>query len=535
MNSFENAPPENALTTIEMLDRAAASFGDKTFIEENDLTLSFIECREQCRQVAAALIELGFQAGDKAAIWAPNIHQWILAALGTQLAGGTLVTINTRYKGTEAATILRESNASVLFCIGHFLNQDYPKMLAEQDTPLLKNTIIFDDRYTTNNKQQWQWPAFLKLAEKIDVSTIDTRAYAVSADDISDILFTSGTTGVPKGVMTSHAQNIETFKTWTALLGLDANDRYLVINPFFHSFGYKAGILACLMRGTTLLPHLIFDTQAILQRIDRENITMMPGPPTLFQSILADPQLAKYNLSSLTKAATGAAIIPVSMIVKMREQLGIETVVTAYGLTESCGVVTMCRAGDSPEIIAQTSGRAIPGVELRCVDSQGDAVAVGEPGEIVFRGFNVMRGYFNHQQATREAIDEQGWLHTGDIGVLDEAGNLSITDRLKDMFITGGFNCYPAEIENCLNGRDDIAQCAVIGIPDERMGEVAMAWIIRMPNAEPLDEATLISWCRDNMANYKVPRKVVFVESLPLNASGKVLKTDLRDQYKSTI
>jgi acyl-CoA synthetase (AMP-forming)/AMP-acid ligase II len=355
------------------------------------------------------------------------------------------------------------------------------------------------------------------------------RATAVAGNDLSDILFTSGTTGKPKGVMTEHAQNLRGFEVWTDVVGLCQNDRYLIVNPFFHSFGYKAGWLSCFMRGATCLPQDVFDVPTVLQRIGRDHVTALPGPPTLYQTILAHPDFESYDLSSLRLAVTGAAVVPVDLIIKMREVLAFETVITGYGLTETCGIVSMCRHDDDPETIANTSGRAIPGVEVRCIDPDGSEVARGEPGEIVVRGYNVMRGYFDDEAATAETIDADGWLHTGDIGVMDERGYLRITDRIKDMFIMGGFNCYPAEIESMLAGHDDIQQVAVIGVPDERMGEVGMAFVVPMPG-RTLDEKAVVAWCRENMANYKVPRHVAILEELPINAMGKVTKFVLREK-----
>ena len=254
---------------------------------------------------------------------------------------------------------------------------------------------------------------------------------------------------------------------------------------------------------------------------------MLPGPPTIYQSLLAHPQRADYDLSSLRLAVTGAAAVPVELVKQMRETLGFETVVTAYGLTETCGVVTICRPEDSAETIATTSGKAMPGVEVKCVDNAGACVAVGEAGEICVRGYNVMQAYFNNPEATAETIDAEGWLHTGDVGVLDGDGYLRITDRLKDMIISGGFNIYPAEIENGLAALPGVVQSAVIGVADERMGEVAKVFIVQQADSE-LTEAGVIAWCRENMANYKVPRAVEFIAEMPLNASGKILKTELR-------
>lgn len=519
--------PCNSKTIPQLINAAAAHFDDRVFIDDNGYTITFRQLQEQSRNVAAALMSRDFKLGDKAAIWAPNIYQWVIAAMGIQTAGGVLVTINTRYKGSEAADILRRASASILFSVGDFLDTDYTQMLANEDIGSINDIVVFNP--TANDSLSWN--DFYGRGEqhltKYGSDALEQRIAEIQPTDLSDILFTSGTTGAPKGVMTSHEQNIRTFKIWTELLGLDENDRYLVINPFFHSFGYKAGILACLMRGTRLIPHQVFDPELILQRVERERITMMPGPPTLFQSILSSPHLNDFDISTLSKTTTGAAVIPVELITNIRQTLGIQTVLTAYGLTESCGLVSMCRHEDSDSTVATTSGRAIPGIELRCVDEHGQPLEAGHAGEIVVRGFNIMLGYFENSVATAESIDNDGWLHTGDIGFLDNHGNLSITDRLKDMFITGGFNCYPAEIENQLSQHPSIASCAVIGIPDVRLGEVTMAWVV-LESGCSLDEQQLISWSRDRIANYKVPRRVQVIDSLPLNASGKVLKMQLR-------
>ncbi|MEJ2533466.1 MAG: AMP-binding protein, partial [Halioglobus sp.] len=297
----------------------------------------------------------------------------------------------------------------------------------------------------------------------------------------------------------------------------------------FHSFGYKAGWLAAILRGARILPVQSFDLDEVMERIQRERVSMLPGPPTIYQSLLSHPRRADYDLSSLRLAVTGAAPVPVRLVEQMREDLGFEVVVTAYGLTESCGVVSICRPEDSAERISHTSGRAMDGVEMKCVDAQGAEVPRGVEGEIWCRGFNVMQGYLDNPEETARTITADGWLKTGDVGVMDVDGYVRITDRLKDMFIVGGFNCYPAEIENSLCSMPGVARAAVIGVPDERLGEVARAYIVPAADAE-LDEASVIAWCRANMANYKVPRAVRLVPELPLNAGGKVLKTVLREQ-----
>ena len=316
------------------------------------------------------------------------------------------------------------------------------------------------------------------------------------------------------------------------MVGLGAGDRYLIVNPFFHTFGYKAGILACLMAGATVVPEAVFDAGAVMARIAEERISVLPGPPTLYQTLLGDPRRSDYDLSSLRLGVTGAAVVPVELVKAMGEELGFTTVLTAYGLTESCGTVTMCRRSDPPEIVANTSGRAIPDLEVQAV-VDGRPVPTGEPGEIVVRGYTVMSGYWGNEEATAEAIDDDGWLHTGDIGVMDEAGNVTITDRLKDMYVVGGFNAYPAEIEALLRNHDGVGAVAVVGVPDERMGEVGCAYVVAAEAGSDPDELgrSILSWSRGAMANYKVPRGVVLVDALPVNASGKVLKRELRDRH----
>lgn len=520
---LQPASGSTATTIPELIAVAAERFGERRFLEEGDMRLSFRAFADQTRAVAAALIACGIQPGDRVGVWAPNISQWVIAALGSQCAGAVLVTLNTRYKGSEAAYILRTSGTRLLFSIDTFLDCEYPKLVEDEDLPLLEKIVVFGAGETPHTS----WQNFLEKASETPAAAVAERMAQVRGEDVADILFTAGTTGNPKGVMTCHAQNLRAFASWGNNVGVIEGDRYLAINPFFHSFGYKAGILVCLIKGVTLLPHAVFDSGEILKRIAGERISVLPGPPTLFQSLLAHPQLHQYDMASLRCTATGAAAIPVELIRQMKERLGFERVITAYGLTESCGIATMCRPDDDAKTVATTSGRAIPDIEVRCVDSHNNEVPRGQPGEIVLRGFNVMKGYFNNDVATAEAIDNTGWLHTGDIGVMDERGNLRITDRLKDMFITGGFNCYPAEIENIVAGHPDIAMNAVIGVPDERMGEVAMAFVVLKPGAR-LEDGELVSWCRQKMANYKVPRKIHYLEALPLNASGKVLKPELK-------
>ena len=519
-----NLQPAESTTLPMLVSRAAAAYGDKKAITDGPVSLTFTELDQARRRSAAAFIAAGLAPGDRVAIWAPNIYQWVLAAVGAQSVGGVLVPLNTRLKGPEAAYILRASGAKFLFTVSDFLDVSYPELLAGEDCGGLEQTVMLSGEAAETTP----WEDFLAAGGEVEASAIEAREAALTEASTLDILFTSGTTGAPKGVITSHGQNIRVFAEWSATVGLRSDDNYLIINPFFHSFGYKAGWLASIIRGCHMLPVKSFDLDDVMQRVARDKVSMIPGPPTIYQSLLAHPRRDEYDLSSLRLAVTGAAPVPVELIRQMREELGFELVVTAYGLTESCGVVSMCRADDSPERISHTSGRAMNGVEMKCVDAHGDTVAVGAEGEIWCRGFNVMQGYLDNPQETTKTITEDGWLKTGDIGVMDADGYVRITDRIKDMFIVGGFNCYPAEIENALCSMPGVARAAVIGVPDQRMGEVARAYLVLAAGAE-LDEAAVIDWSRENMANYKVPRSVRFLEEFPMNASGKVLKGELRE------
>src|SRR5664280_569321 len=392
-----------------------------------------------------------------------------------------------------------------------------------------------DEATTATGARVVRWETFLLEGDSVSPDVAAGRTASITPGDLSDLVFTSGTTGRPKGAMTTHGQTLRTFATWSEVVGLRQGDRYLIVNPFFHTFGYKAGILACLMTGATMVAEPVFDVDVLLGRIAGERISVLPGPPTIFQSILDRPDRKRFDLSSLRLVVTGAALIPVELVKRLWSELDVETVLTAYGLTEATGTVTMCRQGDSAEVISGTSGRAIPDVEVCIVDADGAEMARGEAGEITVRGYNVMRGYFNDAEATDAAIDTYGWLHTGDVGVMDADGNVDITDRLKDMYVSGGFNVYPAEIEAVLRNHPGVAQVAVVGVSDDRMGEVGCAFVVPVPGASAEEMVdTLPTWARDHLANFKAPKFVEIVNLLPTNAGGKVLKRELRERFNAT-
>ncbi len=520
-------------TIPRLLRSSAERFSTREAIVDVDagVSLSFSELASAAGRAVRAFLALGIEPRDRVAIWVPNCWEWIVAALGLQSTGAVLVPLNTRFKGREAAFILGKSRTRALVTVSGFLDTDYLTLLHDAvdvaaELPDLETIVVARGDAPEGTMG---WDAFLAGGDAVSEVAAEERSLAVGPDDLSDIIFTSGTTGNPKGVMCTHAQTLRAFRDWTEVVGLRADDRYLIVNPFFHSFGYKAGWLSCLMTGATSLPHAVFDVPAVLARIPRDRVTVLPGPPTLYHSILDHPDRDLHDLSSLRLAVTGAATIPVELILRMRSELTFETIITGYGLTESCAVTTMCRFDDDPETIATTSGRAIPGVEVRVVNDDGTEMPRGEPGEVVVRGYNVMQGYYDEPEETAAAIDADGWLHTGDVGMMDERGYLRITDRIKDLFIVGGFNAYPAEVENLMLRNEKITQVAVVGVPDERMGEVGMAFVVLRPGATATPEE-IAEWCRAEMANFKVPRHVRLVDELPLNATGKVLKYQLREE-----
>jgi len=496
---------------------AAERWPDRVGLIVGERQWTFAQLWADARAAASAILASGVGHGDRVAIWAPNTREWILAALATHVAGATVVPLNTRFKGAEAGDILRRAKVRMLFAPGDFLGHDFADLIVGQDLPDLAETIRIDSG----------WGAFVARGKGSDDPAVDDAMARLTGDDLSDVIFTSGTTGRPKGALTAHRQAIQIFGDWSVRVDLREGDRYLIVNPFFHTFGYKAGWVPCLLRGATIVPMAMFDVGEMVRLIETVKISFIPGPPTIYQSLLQELAGDRpRDFSSLRVAVTGAAPVPPVLVERMRGELGMSNVVNGYGMTE-CGAIAMTRQGDDADTIAHTCGYPLPGIEVRCVDGAGRDQPPGEAGEILVRGHAVMRGYLDDPAATAEAVDAEGWLHTGDIGTIDARGYLAITDRKKDMFISGGFNVYPAEVEKLLNAHPSVAQAAVVGVKDERMGEVGRAYVIPRGGAT-LTADELSAWARQNMANYKVPRSFVLVPDLPRNAAGKVLKTELR-------
>jgi acyl-CoA synthetase (AMP-forming)/AMP-acid ligase II len=504
----------------------AERFGDATAVVDRDRRCTFADVAAAARRATGAAMAAGVAPGDRVAIWAPNSLEWMLAALGASGAGGVIVPVNTRFKASEAAHVLRKSRAELLFTVNGFLGVDYFDMLQRSGEKTPVQQVVVMDGSVPDGATSWH--DFLRDGDAaVPGSAVDESIQAVRGDMVCDVMFTSGTTGAPKGVITTHAQNLRAFADYTASIGLCEGDRYLIVNPFFHAFGFKAGWMACLMRGATAYPQPVFDVDTVMSTIESERISVLPGPPTLLYGILDHPTRSAFDLSSLRLTVTGAASIPVELIRRLRDEKVFRDVLTGYGLTETSGLVSVSDRDDSAERTATMSGRVADGIEVKVVDDSGTELPIGEQGEILVRGYNVTQGYVDDPVETARTIDADGWLRTGDIGTIDELGYIRITDRKKDMFIVGGFNAYPAEIENLLLGMDEIGQVAVVGAPDERLGEVGVAFVVPR-QGEHLAPADVFAFARHAMANYKVPRHVEIVDALPVNASGKVLKPELR-------
>lgn len=526
-----NLPVDEVDTTPQALRRAARLWPDGEAVADvqsgEDVRWTWTELAEQVRTFAAALIEAGLQPGERVLVWAPNTRHWVVAGLGIQYAGGVLVPANTRYTGAEALELIERTNAPVAVVAGDFLGAERISQLTEAAGGSLNGTplkvvvrVPLGGTETATSDVINEWDSFLDTATDASLQAAERRADAVGACDVADILFTSGTTGKSKGVVALHKQTLAGSRAWGSNGELDASDRYLVLNPFFHTFGYKAGFLVCTLFGARIVPLAVYKPVEAMRLVESEKITVLPGAPTIFSTLLDAPERADFDLSSLRLAVTGAAIVPVVLVERMQSDLGLDTVVTAYGLTECSGFVTTCRPEDSDETVANTCGRAFEGMEVR----------IDESGEVLARGAMVMAGYLDDPENTAKTIDTDGWLHTGDVGELDSQGNLRITDRLKDMYISGGFNVYPAEIEQTLARLRGVTDSAVIGIADERLGEVGKAFIQRSTDEEgkALTPDAVAEFLIDKLAGFKRPREIEIVDALPRNAMGKVVKPELR-------
>ncbi|MBY8856869.1 AMP-binding protein [Nocardia sp. CA2R105] len=522
-------------TVPRMLRTTAAARPEAIVCVDGDKRLSHADLRDGASRIARALLAHGVSKGDRVAIWAPNSWQWVVTAFGVWDVGAVLVPLSTRGKGIETRDLLERTGCSVLFVADQFLGTSYLDMLADVAGPttealafaqlpsLRKVVLIGDDPAVPGGTP---WTDFLDDARWTPEKVADMHAETVDPDDAFEILCTSGTTGVPKGVVLTGGQILRAYWDWAEVIGLGRGDNYPIVSPFAHGFGINAGLLVCVMRSATMVPIPVFDPDAAFDLIENRKVSILAGPPSLFAQMLQRADIGGRDLSSLRVAVAGAAAVPTELIRDMHSRMGFRQVVNAYGLIEG-SVVTMTRADDPIEVIATSAGRPMPGVEVRIVDADETPLPSGKPGEIEVRGYGVMQQYWNAPDLTADAVSPEGWLRTGDIGTLDDAGNLAIVDRKKEMFISNGFNAYPAEIENLLLHNKSLAHVAVVAVPDVDRGEVAWAFAIAAENAEPNEQA-IVAWARSSMSNYKVPRRVVFVPEMPTTPNGKIDKARLR-------
>ncbi len=528
-----NVPSTRGPKTIpQALERSVQQFWDREAIVCGAHRVTYATLVDQVNSAARAFLASGVAKGDRVAILAPNSERWPVCSLALASIGAVLVPVNTRLKGPEIRHILRTSETSRIVVEEGFLGNSYVAMILDDESPIddrerlsdLEEIIVFAeatrDGVTSFNE-------FLGRAAAVSDELLARAKAGVGPEDVSDIIFTSGTTGRPKGAVLRHFQTVALYTTWADIAGVQPGEGFLGVNPFFHCFGYKAGLLASVIKGATMLPVATFDAERTMQLIEAERASIVPGTPTLYISMLDHPERGRYDLSSLRVAVTGGSVVPTALLQRMRTELGFKTIINAYGLTEACGYVTSCRQGDPDEVISKTSGRPVEGVEVRIVGTDGDTLPPGDVGEVFVRGYNLMAGYYKDAENTAKAIDADGWLHTGDVGFQDAAGNLTITDRTKDMFVIGGYNAYPAEIEQVIMRHESVSDVAVIGVPDPRMGEVGRAYVVLRPDGH-LSEDELIAFCRGRLANYKVPRSLRVVDALPRTGTGKVDKVTLR-------
>jgi acyl-CoA synthetase (AMP-forming)/AMP-acid ligase II len=519
-------------TIPEMILDNVKRFAANEAVVDDDVRLTYEELGQLAGAVASGLRQRGLQPGDRVSIWGPNGWRWIVSACGAWLAGGVLVPLSTRFKGMEAGEVLRRAECTTLFTYTSFLGSDYLDMLEKdlgrrsegrmfEHLESLETVVLMDDA------EREVYPTLSGLIEEGRANPWSTEDLDQGPDDISEVLFTSGTTGRSKGVLLGNRQLLECYWDYGETAGYREGDRYLAIMPFGHGGGLNGCLTTSLIHGMTIVPRPTFDAVETLDTIARENITVLLGPPQLFLLATESSPDAHKVLRSLRIAITGAAAVPTTLMTTLKDEIGVRRVINCYGLIEGC-VVSMTRDEDPDQVVTTTTGRAMPRVEIRIVDDGNQDLPVGEPGEILVRSYGVMKGYLDAGQLTA-AVDPSGWLHTGDVGVLDANGNLRVVDRLKDVIIVGGFNAYPAEIENLILRRGDITSAAVFGLPDERLGEVPCAVIV------PLDRSTFdpeefMRWARENLSNYKVPRQAILAEELPMNATGKVDKRKLREE-----
>ena len=529
-------------TFPDVLDRVCEEFPDQYAFRytELDYTRTYPQFRDDVDTFARSLIAMGVKRGDHVAIWATNVPQWYITFWAATKIGAVLVTVNTAYKTYEAEYLLKQSDTHTLVMIEGYKDSSYtdiiselcpelkqcePGKLASNKLPCLKSIVTvgakLDGCYT--------WEEAVALADSVPLEEVDKRRREIDKDDVCNMQYTSGTTGFPKGVMLTHYNVVNNGKAIGDCMDLSTADRMMIQVPMFHCFGMVLAMTACVTHGSTMSPITAFSPRKSLHCINTEKITAFHGVPTMFIALLSHPDFEKTDFSYMRTGIMAGSPCPVKVMQDVIDKMNMTDICITYGQTEASPGCTMSKTDDSIELRVNTVGRAIFGVECKIVDPEtNEELPDNTDGEFVARGYNIMKGYYKMPEATAAAIDEDGWLHTGDLARRTPDGYYKITGRIKDMIIRGGENIYPKEIEDFIYTHPKVSDVQVIGVPDRQYGEEIMACII-LKEGEQSDEDEIKDYVRNNMAKHKVPRYVDFVDSFPMNAAGKILKYKMRE------
>ncbi len=505
---------------------------DAVVSRHQGIRLSYGQLGEEVEAVARGLLAVGIETGDRVGIWAPTCVEWTLLQFACARVGAILVNVNPAYRPNELAYALRHSGVRLLVTARSFKTSDYLAMLAgvRAELPRLDMVVTIDGE-SAGGPRDLPWPAMVELGRGIPADQVRHREMQLDTDDPINIQYTSGTTGNPKGATLTHHNILNNAQSMARTMGYTSIDRVCIPVPLYHCFGMGIGNLGCIGSGSTMVyPAASFDPLATLEALSEEHCTSVYGVPTMYIGMLEHPRFAEFDLSSLRTGIMAGAPCPVEVMKRVVDEMHAREICIGYGMTETAPVSFMTRPEDDIDRRVSTVGTVLPNVEGKIVDpTSGHTVPVGTPGEVCTRGYLVMRGYWDNPEATAEAIDEAGWMHTGDLGVMDESGYLNIVGRIKDMVIRGGENLYPREIEELLFQHPSVASVQVIGVPDARMGEELMAWVVLRDGAEATDDE-LRAFCRERVAHFKVPRYFKFTTEFPMTVTGKVQKFKMREE-----